>query len=269
MRVFGQGLQGREDGAFVCAAFIRARKLRSGLNACPERGGQRGCPGRCLGNEWPLPSVSETSRPLGLPERRRAVPRGHRLHLPLPPGWEESLSLRVASGTAAAGRRDSGAWGLVVVVVVMVGWWPVFCPAQVPNLPGGKVGGVDKTTCSSCTPGGVFESNPGLEGPAWSLRLTALGVWRARRRRAASLSRVPGTPTFHVLLRQLSDSCVAQVPPPPTPHTRNAAFEVILPAGLGGSEVSGVVCATSFVFYSAKPRKAPGGFTTRFCSHIW
>lgn len=114
-------------------------------------------------------------------------------------------------------------------------WWGMarFLPSQVPNLPGGKVGGVDETTCSSCTPGGVFESNPGLEGPAWSLRLTALGVWRARRRRAASLSRVPGTPTFHVLLRPFSDSCVAQVPPPPSPHTRNAAFEVILPAGLG------------------------------------
>lgn len=46
-----------------------------------------------------------------------------------------------------------------------VGGRPV--PAQVPNLPGGEVGGVDETPCSSRPPRRGFGVNPGLEGPAW------------------------------------------------------------------------------------------------------
>lgn len=42
VRVFGQGLQGREDGAFVCAAFIRGAEAALWLERVPwERGAAR------------------------------------------------------------------------------------------------------------------------------------------------------------------------------------------------------------------------------------
>ena len=103
-----------------------------------------------------------------------------------------------------------------------------------------------------------------------SLCVTALGVWSARRRRAASLSGVPKTPDLPRSAVPVSDSCLAQVPPVTTPQsTRNTAFAILLPPGLGVLEMGCPGCALSFVLFSAKPLKAPSGFTSRFCSYTW
>lgn len=81
-----------------------------------------------------------------------------------------------------------------------------------------------------------------------SLRVIALGVLSARRRRAASLSGVPKTPNLPRSAVPVSDSCVAQVPHVPTLRsTRNTAFAILLPPrprgfGSGVSGVCTVLC---------------------------
>lgn len=159
--------------------------------------------------------------------------------------------------------RTARAWG---------GELAVFCPAQVPNLPRGKVARENETTCLSCTPGGVFESNPGLEGPAWRTA-SASPPWESGAPEGGAqlpsleCPRPPDLPRSAV---PVSDSCLAQVPPVTTPQsTRNTAFAILLPPGLGVLEMGCPGCALSFVLFSAKPLKAPSGFTSRFCSYTW
>lgn len=102
-------------------------------------------------------------------------------------------------------------------------------PSPGPNMPGGKVAGVDETSCSSCIPGRVLESKPGLEGPAWR-RAPASLVWMsgAPRGSAASLEstwdpNLPRPGRQHAY-RTGSDTCPEQVPPAPTPEYQERCF---------------------------------------------
>lgn len=152
--------------------FIRGAEAAlwlEGVTGVPGREGSAGVQGAAWGMNGPCQAVRKHLGPWGSPnggaQSLGAIgsiclcPRAGRNLCPY--GLLRPQLLREG--------RTARAWG---------GGLAGFCPAQVPNLPRGKVARENETTCSSCTPGGVFESNPGLEGPAWRTA-SASSLWES------------------------------------------------------------------------------------------